>query len=225
MLSIIIPALNESVALPRTLAALQALRERGAELILVDGGSDDNTLEVGRPHVTHAIVSGRGRSRQMNLGASLARYPILLFLHADTTLPPDADRLILEGMEQTARKWGRFDVAIEGRHPVLRLIASAMNVRSRWTGIATGDQAIFCKRAVFEAVGGFPPLPLMEDVALSRELKRQCRPLCLRAKVTTSGRRWEAAGVWGTILLMWRLRFLYFLGVPALRLARFYKRP
>ena len=151
----------------------------------------------------------------MNTGARAAQAEALLFLHADTRLPPDADRAVLAALERSS--WGRFDVRIEGGHALLSMVALAMNLRSRLTGIATGDQAIFVRR---EAFGGFPEIPLMEDVAFSAAM--QGRPACLRQKVLTSGRRWERDGVVRTILLMWWLRLLYWLGVPPERLARHY---
>jgi rSAM/selenodomain-associated transferase 2 len=158
----------------------------------------------------------------MNAGAAQASGNVLMFLHADTRLPPEAERLVLDGLARSGRAWGRFDVAIEGRPRMLKLIASAMNLRSRVTGIATGDQAVFVTREAFDAVGGFPEIPLMEDIALSRALKRVSRPLCLRERAITSGRRWETHGVWHTTLLMWQLRLLYFLGADPAALARRY---
>jgi hypothetical protein len=146
-----------------------------------------------------------------------------MFLHADTRLPRTADRLVLEGLQQSGRDWGRFDVTIAGRNPMLKVVAFMMNLRSRITGVATGDQAIFVKRELFAALGGFPPIPLMEDVALSRKLKRTSRPLCIRARAITSGRRWEGDGVLRTILLMWWLRLAYFVGADPGRLAKRYR--
>ena len=154
----------------------------------------------------------------MNAGARDALGSVLLFLHADTLLPADA----MQAVTNARGEWGRFDVAIDGAGPLLALVAFAMNARSRLTGIATGDQAIFVSRAAFEAVGGFPPIPLMEDVALSRALLRRSRPACLRQRAVTSGRRWQRHGTVRTILLMWRLRLAYALGADPHRLARRY---
>jgi len=221
-LSIIIPVLDEAANIVAALDALSPFRARGAEIIVVDGGSRDDTLERSTSLADRVITSTRGRAAQMNAGAAAARGDILLFLHADTRLPPDAGRLILEGLAQSGRAWGRFDVTIEGRHPLLPVIAAAMNARSRLTGITTGDQAMFMTRAAFHAAGGFPAIPLMEDITFARNLKRVSRPLALRARVTTSGRRWETRGVTRTVLLMWRLRLAYFLGARPEELARRY---
>jgi rSAM/selenodomain-associated transferase 2 len=168
------------------------------------------------------IAGPRGRARQMNAGAALAGAPCLLFLHADTRLPEQADALVLAALSG-GRAWGRFDVIIEGRSPMLPVIAALMNRRSRWSGIATGDQAMFMTRAAFDAAGGFPEQPLMEDIELSIRLRRMSAPTCLHERVATSGRRWEQRGVWRTIVLMWRLRWLYARGVPAERLAALYR--
>lgn len=220
-LSIVIPALNEAAGIVAALQPLQELREHGVELIVVDGGSHDDTADLARPWADRVLTAPRGRARQMNAGAAVAQGRVLLFLHADTRLPDEADRWVLSAIDdaQTGRVWGRFDVAIEGRSPWLKLVAHMMNGRSRLTGIATGDQAIFVATAAFDAVGGFPDIPLMEDIALSKALKRLSRPVCLAAKVTTSGRRWETHGVLRTILLMWWLRLRYFFGADPRRLA------
>jgi rSAM/selenodomain-associated transferase 2 len=221
-LSIIMPVLDEAPLIVEALQALTPFRQRGAEVIVVDGGSRDDTMALARPHADQIISAPRGRGAQMNAGADIARSDVLLFLHADTRLPDGADALVIEGLNTSGRLWGRFDVRITGRSPVLAMVAAAMNWRSRLTGIATGDQAMFVTRAAFQAVGGFPDIPLMEDVALSHALKRVSRPLCLHARAITSGRRWEQRGIWRTILLMWRLRLVYFLGGEPAILARRY---
>lgn len=223
-LSIIIPALNEAGHIAATLDSLQALRRRGVEVIVVDGGSADATVTLAQPAADHVINAERGRAWQMNAGAAAARGEILCFLHADTRLPENADGLIIDGLARTRRSWGRFDVDIEGRHPMLKVIAGMMNWRSRLTGIATGDQALFVTRSLFEAAGRFPEIPLMEDIALSRQLKIYGRPLCIAHRLTTSGRRWERHGLWRTILLMWRLRLAYSLGADPGKLAARYVR-
>jgi rSAM/selenodomain-associated transferase 2 len=221
-LSIIVPTLNEAAVIVRQLQALQPLRGRGAQVIVVDGGSSDGTAGLASPLVDAVASAARGRAVQMNAGAGLARGEVLLFLHADTRLPESADLLVGDALADEQRTWGRFDVAIEGVHPLLRVVAWSMNQRSRLTGIATGDQAMFVRRSAFERVGGFPDLPLMEDIALSRRLKRLGRPLCLRARVMTSARRWVRLGVLRTIVLMWALRVGYWLGVDPRRLAKAY---
>jgi rSAM/selenodomain-associated transferase 2 len=225
VLSIVIPALNEAAGIEATLQALQPLRARGVELMLADGGSRDATPALAQPWVDAVVDAPRGRALQMNAGAAQARADVLLFLHADTRLPPLADMLVLQATQGAGGGacWGRFDVRIEGRPWMLRVVACLMNLRSRLSGIATGDHAIFVTRAAFEQVGGFPVQPLMEDIEISRQLKRLGRPACLRARVCTSGRRWEQRGVWRTIVLMWRLRWRYWRGEPAARLAEAYR--
>jgi rSAM/selenodomain-associated transferase 2 len=223
MISIVVPTLNEEAEIEATLRALAPLRARGHEVIIVDGGSTDETIRLARPHADLVTSTEPGRARQMNTGAGTARGAILLFLHADTRLPDDADRLIQEGLALSGKGWGRFDVRLTGRHPLLRLTARALSLRSRLTGIATGDQAIFVKREWFEQAEGFPPIPLMEDLALSRTLRRRGRPLCLRQHVESSSRRWEERGIIRTILLMWRLRLAYYLGADPVELAKKYR--
>jgi len=219
-LSIIIPTLNEAGGIVATLQPLQPLRRHGHDVILADGGSTDATVLLAQPWVDQVTHSSCGRALQMNAGAHVAHGQALLFLHADTQLPPEADRLLLEALQ--TRHWGRFDVRLSGARGGLRVIEWLMNRRSRLTGIATGDQAIFVRRTAFQAVGGFPVIPLMEDIALSRALKQLGRPQCLRACVITSSRRWERHGLMRTILLMWRLRLAYWLGADPARLAKHY---
>jgi|SRR5579862_2690912 len=219
-LTIIVPVLNEAAIVAGALRALAPMRARGAEVIVVDSGSRDGTAQLARPFADRVLGVARGRGAPLNAGAALGSGDVLVFLHADTALPENADRLVAAAL--TRRAWGRFDVRIAGRHPLLAVVARMINWRSRLTGIATGDQAIFVTREAFMAVGGFPDLPLMEDIAISRRLKRICRPYCIGTPVVTSGRRWETNGVWRTILLMWRLRLGYYLGVaPAALAARY----
>jgi rSAM/selenodomain-associated transferase 2 len=222
-LSLILPALDEATGIQATLAPLQALRALGHEVILADGGSRDGTPALAAPGVDRIISVCQGRARQMNAGAAQAQGEALVFVHADTRLPKGAATLINTALR--SRHWGRFDVRIAGRPWILRIVARLMNLRSRLTGIATGDQALFVRRETFFAVGGFPDQPLMEDIALSKQLKRLGRPACLRAQVVTSGRRWVTQGPWRTILLMWRLRLDYWRGVPVESLARRYRLP
>ena len=222
-IAVIMPALNEAAGLQQTLAPLAQWPTRGHELILVDGGSNDATTEIAAAVGVRVVHSERGRARQMNAGAAANAADILLFLHADTQLPAQAETLILEGLRTGQHDWGRFDVRIRGGSRMFPVISTMINLRSRLSGIATGDQALFMTRAAYSAVGGFPNLPLMEDVEICKRLKRLSRPLCLRAAVQTSGRRWETRGVWRTIVLMWRLRFAYWCGTPAEQLARLYR--
>jgi rSAM/selenodomain-associated transferase 2 len=221
-LSVIVPALDEGERIAATLDALANLRALGVEVIVVDGGSRDATVQRARLRADRVIPAARGRASQMNAGAEKATGDVLLFLHADTRLPSDADHVVLNALERSGRAWGRFDVKIEGRHPLLVLVGALMNLRSRLTGIATGDQAIFVKRDTFQAVGGFPAIELMEDIALCKRLKTVGRPHCLRQRVVTSGRRWEESGVIRTMVLMWRLRLAYFFGADPAELARQY---
>ena len=221
VLRIVIPVFNEGSTLAARLKALAPLRAGGVELVVVDGGSTDATWAIASALAGQVLLAPRGRASQMNAGAKDATADALLFLHADTQLPLGADQLIAHAL-QAGHDWGRFDVRIEGAHAALRLVARLMNLRSRLTGIATGDQAIFVKRAVFESLGGFADLPLMEDVALSTRLRRHSAPACIQTQVITSGRRWEKHGVWRTIALMWWLRAAYFFGADADVLARRY---
>jgi rSAM/selenodomain-associated transferase 2 len=223
-LSIIMPVLDEATGIEAALRALAPLRARGTEVIVVDGGSHDNTSTLANALADRVLSAPRGRSLQMNAGAAVARGDVLLFLHADTQLPERADVHIGDGLQRSGRVWGRFDVRIEG-DGLLRAVATMMNTRSRLTGIATGDQAMFVTAQAFATVGGFPPIALMEDLALSARLKRQSRPLALRTRVTTSPRRWRRHGTLRTVLLMWRLRLRYFLGADPSSLAEAYDAP
>lgn len=222
-LSIIIPVLNEAAGIVDTLAPLQPLRARGCEVMVVDGGSTDASASLARPLADRVIASPPGRARQQNAGAAEARGSVLLFLHADTRLPPDADQVVIDGLRANGRGWGRFDVRLTGGHPMLRVIERMIGVRSRLTGIATGDQAIFARREWFARAGGFPLIPLMEDVVLSKVLVGLGPPLCLRETVLTSSRRWEQRGVWRTMALMWRLRLEFWLGADPEKLAERYR--
>jgi rSAM/selenodomain-associated transferase 2 len=230
LLSIVVPALDEAAIIADTLQALTPLRARGAEIIVVDGGSSDGTAALARPLADRVIAVPRNRGAAMNAGAALCTGDVFIFLHADTTLPDRADHLIAAALalrpsdRRGGRVWGRFDLRIAGQHPFLALVALMISWRSRLTGIATGDQAIFVTRKAFWSVGGFPDLPLMEDIALSRKLKRLSRPSCIAAPAVTSGRRWDYHGLWHTIALMWRLRLAYYLGVEPARLALAYGR-
>ncbi|MCS6925652.1 MAG: TIGR04283 family arsenosugar biosynthesis glycosyltransferase [Candidatus Binatia bacterium] len=218
--SVIIPTLNEA---PGIVETLRQVRQAGeCEILVVDGGSEDGTPELARPLADVVLVSKRGRARQMNAGARAAAGDVLLFLHADTRLPLGFPAIVAQSLDDPRVVGGRFDVRLDAAGWPFRMIERLMNIRSRWTKIATGDQALFVRREVFLALGGYPDIPLMEDIELSRRLKRVGQLACLRARVTTSARRWQRDGLVRTIVLMWALRLAYFLGVPSERLKTFY---
>ena len=222
-LSVIVPILNEAQALASLLDQLARLAHQGTEVILSDGDSEDGSASMAEQAGFTVVQSTRGRARQMNAAAARATGDVLLFLHADTRLPDQADQYIAQALAAGTHCWGRFDVRISGRPYLLRVVSRLMNVRSCITGIATGDQAMFVTRSAFDAVGGFPDQPLMEDIELSKRLLARSKPARIRQPVITSGRRWEQGGVWHTILLMWRLRWNYWRGVPAQQLAKVYR--
>ena len=223
-LSIIIPTLDEALRIVATLESLGDLRRRGHEVIVADGGSSDATAALAQGLADRIVLSAAGRAEQMNAGARAATGDVFLFLHADSRLPGAADSLVLQGLAGDGPAWGRFDVQIASPHPLLRLVETMMNLRSRLTRICTGDQGIFVRREAFEAVGGYPRQELMEDIAISVRLRRLSAPLCLRERCLTSARRWESRGVLRTIMLMWWLRTQYAFGVAPARLARAYGR-
>lgn len=220
-ISVVIPTLNEQATIAASLQALYN-RPNRPEIIIVDGGSRDATVECSNRWANRVLISPTGRARQMNLGAQQAGGEVLLFLHADTSLPNNAFELIEQAIRNGA-DWGRFDVRLDGRHWLLPIVAAMMNLRSRWSGIATGDQAVFVTRKTFESVGGFPDIALMEDIALCKILKQHSQPACFTAKVITSARRWEQYGVFRTILLMWLLRLRYCFGANPDDLASQYR--
>lgn len=222
-ISIIIPALNEAGTIKATLDALQPLRHGGHELIVVDGGSHDSTVNDSSPCADKILHSSVGRAQQMQTGARAARGQILWFLHADTLVPENAAAAINDALRDSGRSWGRFDIRFADTGRLLGLVARLANLRSRLSGIATGDQGIFVTRELFNRVNGFPPIPLMEDIALSRALKAHSRPACLHVQLTTSARRWQKHGIVRTIVMMWSLRFAYFLGIAPDSLARYYQ--
>lgn len=221
-LSVVVPVWMEAASIVSTLEALQPLRQAGHEVIVVDAGSTDGTADRARGLCDRVLQSDKGRAVQMNAGAMQARGNVLLFLHADTRLPPQA-LPALEAFYRSDRQWGRFDVRLSGRRPLFRVIALLMNWRSRLTGVCTGDQGLFVRRTVFESLGGFRPIPLMEDVEFSTRLKHLSRPCCIGYPVVTDSRRWEQRGAWRTILLMWRLRWRYWRGESPENLARAYR--
>lgn len=221
-ISVIIPVINESRTLEQRLPALQCWREAGHEVIVVDGGSTDGSADMASRFADRVLHSEPGRAAQMNRGADAAVGDILLFLHIDTVLPEGICQTLSGQLEASGSQWGRFDIRLSGDSKLFRLIARMMNWRSRLTGVATGDQAIFVRRAAFIAAGGYEPIPLMEDIALSKQLRRLSRPLCIRDVAITSSRRWEKHGTLRTVLLMWSLRLAYFLGVSPERLHHYY---
>jgi rSAM/selenodomain-associated transferase 2 len=220
-ITFVVPVLNEAAGIGASLEALAPLRARGHELIVVDGGSDDGTPVLARALADSVLSAPRGRALQMNAGAAAASGAALVFLHVDVRLPEGADLLVLDAL--ASRPWGRFDVTLDSPRALLGLVGAMMNLRSRLTGVATGDQALFVRREVFEREGGYARIPLMEDVELSARLRRVGRPACLRARVLASARRWEKRGVLRTMALMWRLRLAYFLGADPERLAERYR--
>ncbi len=221
-LSIIIPTLDEGAQALACVRHLAPLRAAGHELILVDGGSRELAHDRLRPWVDRLLVCQPGRARQMNQGAQVARGDTFWFLHADTQVQAGMVEAIADALDG-GPGWGRFDVRLNGRHPLLRLVERMMNLRSRWTGIATGDQGLFVQRELFQQLGGYPDQELMEDIEFSARLKRLQPPHCLRQRILASSRRWERQGVFRTIVLMWGLRLAYRLGVSPRRLARYYR--
>jgi len=219
-ISVIIPALDEEAQIAAAVASAHASGVR--EVIVVDGGSSDATVRIAERHADVVLSASRGRAVQMNAGARAARGNVLLFLHADTRLPRGFAAAVLVALGDPATVGGRFDVRLVPATPLLRLVEVLMNARSRLTRIATGDQALFVRRTVFEELGGFAAVPLMEDVAFSRALKRRGRIACLHECVDTSARRWLKDGPVRTILRMWWLRLLFSCGVPPERLQRYY---
>ncbi len=215
------PVLNERALLPALLERLHALP--ADEVVIVDGGSTDGTCQMLEDSTIRWISCAAGRANQMNAGASVTGADILLFIHSDTEISSSCFEAVQRAMQDAATVAGRFDIRFSGKHPLLRMIAWFINTRSRLTLISTGDQCLFVRRSRFEATGGFPSQPLMEDIEFTKRLKRQGHIACLREQVTTSSRRWEKHGILKTVMLMWRLRLLYFFGVPAGDLASMYR--
>ena len=224
-ISVVIPVRNEASLIVATLTSLKIWRANGHEIIVVDGNSTDTTATIAVPLCDSVMHTSPGRAAQMNAGAAAAQGDLIVFLHVDTVLPPNAEAQLLSIGGDDRDYWGRFDVRLDARPIIYRVIETLMNWRSRLSGIATGDQAIFVSRNLFERSGGFPPLALMEDIALSAKLRREVRPTCLRTRVKTSARRWQADGVAVTILKMWGLRAAFFFGVAPERLRAVYDRP
>jgi rSAM/selenodomain-associated transferase 2 len=221
-ISLVLPVRNEARLIREQLQRLQCYRAKGHEVIVIDGGSVDATVEQTKGLVDRCEASAVGRSNQMNHGASEAKGDILLFLHADTKLPINADECICTALTAQDSRWGWFDIKLSKPQLAFRVVATMMNLRARLTSVSTGDQALFVERGLFQEVGGFPPLALMEDIAISKVLRRRGSPARPVGLVTTSSRRWEENGLISTILLMWRLRFLYFIGVKPQKLREMY---
>jgi len=219
-ISVVIPVLDEEKTIAATLGTLPSLKSD--DLLIVDGGSTDDTTTICERLGVRVISCERSRARQMNAGAHRVNGDVLLFLHADTRLPPSAFDDIRAALKDPRCVGGRFDIELAGDQWLLKIIGKMISLRSRLTKVATGDQALFIRRVVFDAIGGYPDVPLMEDLALSRAMKRLGKIACLKSRVITSGRRWEAEGVWRTIFKMWMLKSLYLLGVSPVRLKRYY---
>lgn len=222
-ISIVIPVRNEAAIIGSSLSALDTWRDKGHEVLVVDGMSTDATADIATPLCDRVIRIDPCRATQMNAGAATASGDLLVFLHADTRLPQNAEAELLRIEDDHQEYWGRFDVALDARPMIYRIIESLMNWRSRVSGVATGDQAIFVTRSLFECCGGFPPIALMEDIAFSKKLRAISIPICLTARVVTSARRWRRDGVALTIIRMWWLRAAFFFGVSPQRLRATYE--
>jgi rSAM/selenodomain-associated transferase 2 len=223
-LSIIIPCLNEAEQIENCLRPMQSLRERGHEIIVCDAGSTDNTRQLAGPLCDIVLQADKGRALQMNAGATLANGDVLCFLHADTLSPQQLDEHIFHALQQSHSVWGRFNIRLSGQHPAFRLIERMINLRSCLSGIASGDQGIFIYRSVFNRLGGYKAIALMEDIELSKRLRKISKPACIKQiTLTTSSRRWEEHGITRTVLLMWKLRLKYFLGSQPQQLASEYR--
>ena len=220
--SIIVPVLNEEVFLTRYLNVFRRFLNDGHEIIIIDGGSSDNSARLTQELGCKVLISKPSRGLQQHVGALQSENEILLFLHADTNLPNDAFSLIHQALKSSNKSWGRFDVSFSNSSLIYKIIAWMMNKRSCLTGIVTGDHIIFTTRSSYFKSGGFADIPIMEDIDISKRLKLISKPICLKHKVVTSSRKWEQQGVSKTIIKMWCLRTLFFFGVSSKRLARLY---
>lgn len=223
--AIVIPVLNEAEQLRILLPQLQHLKAEWL-LVVVDGGSRDETATIANKHAHYCLSSTKGRAPQQNAGARHLRplldaSALLVFLHADTRLPEHFSQA-MHSFQESSSGWGRFDLRLSGSQPCFRVIERLINWRSRLTGIATGDQALFFKLDFFFHLQGFPQQPLMEDIEICLRAKKQSRPFYSSAKVTTSSRKWEREGILRTIVLMWCCRAAYFFGVSAERIHDWY---
>lgn len=228
-ISIIIPVLNESKSIEKTLLGLEFALRQGHELVIVDGGSTDDTLEKCKQHLINLpytttsfkiVSASKGRACQMNVGAVYASNDVLVFLHADTLVPDNFVYAIVHSLQH--KPWGFFKVRLSAGGYIFKLVSFFINLRSCVSGIATGDQAIFVTKNLFKRINGYKELPLMEDIELSRSLKKHSRPCCVNSFVTTSSRKWETEGVFKTIFLMWKIRLLYFMGISSHKLVKLY---
>ncbi len=222
IISVIIPTFNESKNITATLKQLQALRKNGHKVLLADGGSTDNTIALAAPFVDEIIISEKGRATQMNSAAVKTQSDVLWFLHADTLVPENSDTIICRHLENTRKVWGRFNIQLSGQNFLFRVIENMINLRSKLTGIATGDQGIFIQQDIFKKLNGFSEIPLMEDIEITKRLKKISSPVCITHKLTTSSRRWGKHGILKTVFLMWQLRLAYYIGASANKLARKY---
>jgi len=224
MLSIIIPTLNEENNIARVINDIKSsIQLENYEIIICDGGSSDKTTFIAESLCDQVVISPAGRGGQLNHGAKNAHGDILLFLHADTSLPIHFDKMITNAIATNPGKsWGRFDLRLSGEKVIFRIVERLINIRSRITFISTGDQCLFMTREIFENVNGFKHIPLMEDVDISKRLKNVCPPICIACPVVSSSRRWEEKGILRTILLMWWLRLLFYMGISPETLKRLY---
>ena len=221
-LSIIIPVLNEALFLSTQRDIFKSLISDGHEIIIVDGGSEDKSVQIARSVVNETFITKACRGYQLHFGAMKSNNDTLLFLHADSLLPEDAAILILDVLTQSNKHWGRFNISFSSTTPVFSIIAWFMNIRSCLTGIVTGDHAIFVSRDIYFKSGGFADITIMEDIDICKRLKKFSMPICLHDKVITSSRKWEAQGIIRTIFKMWCLRLLYFCGISTNRLEKLY---
>ncbi len=224
-LSIIVPVLNQSRTMIDTMSALKPFRQRGAEIIVVDGGSDDDTAVLAHPFADRVVKGPRGRAAQMNEGAKVASGFIFLFLPTDTTLPADADTQVMIGRARDTSVWGRFDMRLTGRHPLLPIVARLLNRRSRSSGIASCEQAIFVQRETFFRIGGFTDIPVMEDVEISKRLRAISPPICVTSRVTVPAKRFDRDGLWTTLRTMWIMRLRYRMGMKPEEILKRYVEP
>ena len=221
-LSIIVPVLNEAQFLSRQHNLFKSLLREGHEIIIVDGGSEDKSVLIARSVDCETFITKASRGYQLHFGAMKSKNDTLLFMHADTLLPESATALISNVLTRSKKHWGRFDVSFNNSNLIFSIIAWFMNKRSCLTGVVTGDHAIFVNRDIYIRSGGFEDIPIMEDIEISKRLKKFSMPICLHDKVITSSRKWEAQGIIRTILKMWILRLLYFCGIPPRKLERLY---